>query len=96
MRGANLRGANLEDANLEDANLEDANVPMFCKWSNSIINGKIQIGCKRKTVEEWSDFFKSDEVFETERNTEEFARIEATFKAYKAYLKHMNKFKKNK
>ena len=96
LRGANLIGANLRDANLEGANLEGANLPLYCKWSTSIVNDSIQIGCKTKTVKEWNEFFKSDTVFDTERDTEDFARIEAMYKANKAYLQHMKKFNKAK
>ena len=95
LSGANLIGANLSVANLSGADLSGAIIPMYCKWSSSIIEGKIKIGCKTKKIEEWDLFFESDEVLETERDTEEFARIEAMFKANKAYLQHMNNFFKN-
>jgi len=102
LRGANLRGANLERANLIGANLRDANlrganlrgayledankIPLYCKWSIGITDGQIHIGCKKMLIEDWDNFFASDEVFETERNTDEFKRIEACYNAYKAYL----------
>ena len=96
LRGANLIDANLRGADLEGADLEGANLPLYCKWSTSIVNDSIQIGCKTKTVKEWNEFFKSDTVFDTERDTEDFARIEAMYKANKAYLQHMKKFNKAK
>ena len=96
LRGADLIGANLRDADLEGADLRGANLSLYCKWSTSIVNDSIQIGCKTKTVKEWNEFFKSDTVFDTERDTEDFARIEAMYKANKAYLQHMNKFNKSK
>lgn len=88
---ANLEGANLRNADLEGANLEGANLPIFCKWGLSIIDDKIQIGCEERTIKEWDKFFASDEVIETERNTEDFKRIEAVYLAYKAYYEHLKK-----
>ncbi len=102
LRNADLRNANLSDANLRNANLSDADLrnavrfPIFCKWSIGFKNKNIQIGCEEKSVTEWNKFFKSDEEIETKRGTEEFARIEAMFKAYKAYKNHMAKFNKTK
>jgi len=92
LRFADLRSANLRSANLRFAkNIENANLPIYCKWNHSIINNKIQIGCKEKTIEGWDLFFGSDEVFETKRNTEEFKQIQAVYEAYKAYLTFLNK-----
>ena len=101
LRGANLRDANLSDADLSDADLRGADLrdaknkeksylPIFCKWSHSIKGDLILIGCKENTIKEWDKFFKSDKVFDTERNTEEFKQIEAVYLANKAYLKHIN------
>ncbi len=88
--GANLIGAYLRGANLEGAkNKEQAYLPIYCKWSHAIIGDKIKIGCKEKTIEEWDLFFASDEIYETDRNTEEFKQIEAVYLAYKAYLTHL-------
>lgn len=89
--GANLSGANLRGANLRGADLSGANLPMYCKWSNSIINGKIKIGCKTNTPEEWAEWLESDEEFETKRGTQEFKQIEAVIRAYIAYLEVLNK-----
>jgi hypothetical protein len=86
LRGANLIGANLIAADLRDANLRGADLPIFCKWAHSIQGDKIRIGCKVKTIEEWDLFFNSDEVFETERNNDDFKRIEAVYTACKYYL----------
>ena len=87
LEGADLRGANLEGANLEGADLEGANkIPIYCKWSIGITDGKIHIGCKKMSIDDWDKFFASDEVFTTPRNTDEFKRIEACYNAYKAYL----------
>ena len=87
LEGANLYGANLYGANLEGADLEGANLPMYCKWSvtyKSDLN-TIKIGCKEKTIEQWDEWFKSDEVFDTPRNSDEFKRIKANYEAVKAY-----------
>ena len=92
LRWADLRSANLRSADLSSAkNKETAYLPIFCKWSHSIIGDKIQIGCKEKTIKEWDLFFNSDKIYSTERNTEDFKQIEAVFNAYKAYLTILNK-----
>ena len=87
LSGANLRGADLSGAE----NIETAYLPIFCKWTPSIIGNKIKIGCKEKTIEEWDYFFSSNETFETSRDTEQFKQIEAVYLAYKAYYLHLNK-----
>ena len=89
LRNANLFNAELRSVNLLDANLRNAYLPIYCKWPVSIVDNKIQIGCENKTIKEWDEFFKSDYVMETKRDTNEFKRIEAVYKAYKAYLKHL-------
>ena len=105
LRGANLRGANLEGANLEGANLrgaylgdadlrgakniETAYMPLFCRWSYSILGDKIKIGCETRTIEEWDSFFASTQELSTKRGTEEFKQIEAIYLACKAYLTHL-------
>jgi hypothetical protein len=100
LEGANLGGANLlwanlyradlSGANLEGANLGGARIPIFCKWPHSIVDGKIKIGCKVKSIEEWETFFNSAEVYATERNTQDFKQIRAVFESYKAYLNVLN------
>jgi uncharacterized protein YjbI with pentapeptide repeats len=92
LRDADLRGANLSCADLSGADLygaknkELAYLPIYCKWSHSIIGDKIKIGCKTKSIEEWEEFFNSDAEFETKRDTQEFKQIQAVYEAYKVYL----------
>ena len=87
---ADLSFADLRSADLSFAkNKEIAFLPMFCKWSVSIIGDKIKIGCKEITIENWDLFFESSEEFDTKRNTEEFKQIQAMYLAYKAYLTHL-------
>ena len=89
LRDADLRNADLRDANLRDAdNIEKAKgVPMYCKWSHGITNNNlIHIGCEKRTIEEWDDFFESTEVLTTDRDTPEFRQIQAVYEGYKAYL----------
>ncbi len=94
LSGADLRRADLTRANLSDAeNKDNAYIPIFCKWTVSIIGDKIKIGCKEKTIEEWDSFFASKEEFDTQRGTEDFKQIEAMYLAYKAYFQHLNKKK---
>jgi hypothetical protein len=102
LRSANLRSADLYSADLRSANLrsadlysaknkETAYLPIFCKWSHSFKGNEIQIGCKEKTIEQWDSFFASNEVYSTERNTEDFKQIQAVYEAYKAYLTFLKK-----
>ena len=102
LRGAYLRGAYLSDADLSDADLSGANLSganlsdaikmsIHCKWSHGITDGMIHIGCEKRTIEDWDNFFASDEVITTERNTDEFKQIEAVYNAYKAYILTLNK-----
>ena len=87
LNGANLRYANLNGANLSYANLNGAiKMPMYCKWTHGITDGMIHIGCEKRTIEQWDEFFASDEIIETKRNTDEFKQIQAVYNAYKAYL----------
>jgi hypothetical protein len=87
--GADLRRADLEGADLRGAYLEGADLPIFCKWSHYIRAGKINVGCKSKTPKEWIEWLESDREYETKRGTIEFKRIEATIRAYCAYVDTM-------
>ena len=107
LRGADLRCANLRDANLNDANLRGADLrgadlrgadttstklPIYSRWAFSIENENLNIGCKSKTFSEWKEWFEeSEEEFSTERNTEDFKRLQAMFYAYEAYYNFLNK-----
>jgi len=90
LSGADLSRANLSEANLSGADLSEADLPIFCKWNVTIIDGKIKIGCKEMSVEDWVKWFASNEEFETKRGSEEFNRIHAMFIAYSSYLKFLN------
>jgi hypothetical protein len=60
----------------------------LCKWVYGFTHdGKIKIGCKEKTLEDWEAWFDSDKTYSTPRGTEEFKKIRACFEAAKAYLK---------
>ena len=61
-------------------------MPLFCKWTFSILGDKIQIGCEKRTIKEWDLFFASKEVLSTPRGTDDFKQIEAVYLACKAYL----------
>ena len=90
LSSADLRSANLSSANLSSAkNKENAFLPLFCRWSFSILGNKIKIGCKTKNIEEWDSFFASNEIYSTPRNTEDFKQIQAIYLACKAYLTHL-------
>ena len=94
LSGADLSWADLSGANLSEANLSGSKLPIFCKWTVSIIDESIiKIGCKENTIEGWDSFFASNAIFSTERGTPEFIRIEANYLAAKAYLQHLNKNK---
>ncbi len=88
LTGANLTGANLTGANLTNTILSSVNIPIYCKWAYSININKqtIKIGCEEKTIKEWDEFFASNNIIKTERNTENFINIQATYEACKSYL----------
>ena len=89
---ADLRDADLRRSNLSGANLIGAiKMSIHCKWSHGITDGMIHIGCEKRNIEDWDNFFASDEVITTERNTDEFKQIEAVYNAYKAYILTLNK-----
>ncbi len=89
---ANLRDADLSDANLRGADTTSTKLPIYSRWTFSIENENLNIGCKSKTFSEWKEWFeKSEEEFSTKRNTEDFKRLQAMFYAYEAYY---NFFKK--
>ena len=71
-------------------NKETAYLPLFCKWDFSILGDKIQIGCEKRTIENWDLFFASNEELSTKRGTEEFKQIQAVYNACKAYLLTLN------
>ncbi|WP_312394801.1 pentapeptide repeat-containing protein, partial [Chryseobacterium sp.] len=88
--GANLDGANLDGANLYGAeNKDQAYLPIFMKWRIAIKGDTLKIGCKEMTFTEWEEWFKGEEVFDTQRDTEDFKRIQASFLAYKAYYEFL-------
>lgn len=89
--GADLRRADLSGADLSGADLRLAKIPTSCKWSVSFVDNEIQIGCKKKTIEDWDLFFSDEctDVFETDRDSDAFKRIKAMYNAYRAYKKTM-------
>ena len=90
--GASLDGANLDGANLDGASLYGANkLPIYCKWSHGITDyNLIHIGCEKRNIQDWDDFFNSDKELETKRGTKEFKQIQAVYESYKAYLNFLN------
>ena len=93
LSSADLYGANLHDANLSDANLSSADLPTYQKWCVTWkTNGAIKIGCKEKTVAEWDSWFAGDEIFETERDTADFERIEAAYQHAKRMAEIYRKY----
>lgn len=54
----------------------------FCKWDVYYNSTKktVKIGCIEKTIEEWDEWFLTDKIYETKRDTEQFKLI------YKSYL----------
>ena len=91
LSGADLRGANLRGADLRGANTTNTKLPIYSKWNFSIENETLNIGCKTKTFSEWKEWFEeSEEEFSTERNTEDFKRLQAVFYAYEAYYNFLN------
>jgi len=94
LRSANLSSADLRSADLSSADLRSADLQIHNKWTISYKDNLIVIGCKSNTIEGWDAFFNSNEVYSTERGTKDFAKIEASYLAYKAYMIHMDNFMK--
>ena len=92
LSSANLIGADLSSANLIGSDTTNTRLPIYSKWDFSIENDSLNIGCKTKTFSEWKKWFEeSEEEFSTERNTEDFKRIQAMFYAYEVYYNFLNK-----
>ena len=92
LRYANLSGADLSNADLSGSDTTNTRLPIYSKWDFSIENDSLNIGCKTKTFSEWKKWFEeSEEEFSTERNTEDFNRIQAMFYAYEAYYNFLKK-----
>ena len=92
LSNADLSGAKLRYADLIVSDTTNTRLPIYSKWDFSIENDSLNIGCKTKTFSEWKEWFeKSEEEFSTERNTEDFKRIQAMFYAYEAYYNFLNK-----
>lgn len=60
----------------------------FCKWSCSYRKGtrEIKIGCIRKKIKEWEEWFVGSEEFETKRSDHQFDLIEKAFKMGRALI----------
>ena len=92
LSGAKLSNADLRYADLSGSDTTNARLPIYSKWDFSIENDSLNIGCKAKTFSEWKKWFEeSEEELSTERNTEDFKRIQAMFYAYEAYYNFLNK-----
>ena len=50
-------------------------------YNITITQNHIQIGCKQKTIQEWKDWLKSDDIIETHRDTDKFKKIKKALKA---------------
>ena len=92
LSSADLSGAKLSHVDLSGSDTTNTRLPIYSKWDFSIENDSLNIGCKTKTFSEWKKWFEeSEEEFSTERNTEDFNRIQAMFYAYEAYYNFLKK-----
>ena len=92
LRNAGLSNADLSNADLSNADLEKLviQLPNICKWYiiyNEYNDKKLNIGCKSKTIKDWDKWFKTSDVFETNRDTNEFKLIELAFETIKKTIK---------
>ena len=93
LSSAYLSGAHLRGAHLRGADLRGADLPVYQKWLVTwLTNGIIKIGCEEKTVAEWDIWFASDEIYETERDTADFERIEAAYQHAKRMVEIYQKY----
>ena len=89
--GGNFLGGDFLGGNFLGSNFLGGLMMPHCKWIyGQDCYGNIIIGCKRKKINEWEEWFAGTEEFSTKRGTEEFKKIQACFEATKAYLKFMN------
>ena len=99
LRNSDFRNSILTNSDLSNSDLSNSEnldkttkLPIYCKWSHGITNGNlIHIGCEKRTIEEWDEFFNSEEELSTERGTEQFKQIQAVYEANKAYLTFLTK-----
>ena len=100
LSGSNLSGSDLSESNLSGSDLSGTKINPFSYRNISIIlpeNSKlesvkyseifIKIGCKEKTIKEWDKWFRSDEEFETKRDTFRFKQIYAHYRSVREYCK---------
>ena len=57
----------------------------MCRWSVYATPIGVKIGCNEKTIKEWDDWFASNDVFETHRDSEQFKYIRACYESAKAF-----------
>ena len=50
-----------------------------CCWRVLYSDTHIKIGCKTKTVDEWGDWFASDEIYGHKRDSEQFKKIKQAY-----------------
>jgi len=58
----------------------------LCRYNLTIDKNKLKIGCKTKTLLQWTRWFEGVEEFDTPRGTEEFEQIERAFNTIKNLL----------
>ena len=88
--GGNFLGGDFLGGNFRGGNFRGGLMMPNCKWVyGQDCEGRIIIGCKKKTLEEWDVWFSGTEEFDTKRGTEDFKKIQACFEATKAYIKFL-------
>lgn len=60
-----------------DASVSPISLTNTCKWLLIITDSHLRVGCIIKTFQEWIDWLKTDDEFQTERGSNEFKKIEA-------------------
>lgn len=102
LRNADFWKADLWKADLRKSDLSGCKMPIYCKWPVAylLVQGDqsvIRIGCIEKTIAEWDAWFAGTDQYETPRTLDgkanpDFVRIEAMYKAYRAYVLHVSEY----
>jgi len=86
---ASLDGASLDGASLVGASLVGARLPIYCRWpvTHTVAPDLlVHIGCKSKSVSDWDAWFAGSDEYDTQRDSDDFKSIRASYLAVRAYM----------
>lgn len=88
MSGAIIYKTHLNGAEFNNTNVTETPLNIFSNWNiYYTLPDLITIGCEKKTIAEWDDWFKnSKEEYDNPRNSKIFQQIFAHYSAVKTYI----------